>query len=127
MTSDGVYAFVLRRDTTWGRTGAAALINRPYAPVFFRLSYRPQHVLEGAKNMSQPSTPHLVHHNSTASLTSVSGLPDEIPLSSRSAPSIDLTDSAHLQLVLDPELCPKSPLRPQLLHQYSPPPWIHGF
>ena len=96
-----------------------AELSRSYAPAFFRLLYRSQHVLEGAKTTSRPPIPCFVHHNSTAPMISVSSLPNKIPLLSCPALSIDLTDSAHPQLVLDPELRPKSFLHPQLLHQYS--------
>ena len=50
MTSDRVCVFMLRGDTTWGRTSAVALINQPYALAFFRLLYYPQCVLEGAES-----------------------------------------------------------------------------
>ena len=78
-------------------------------------SYRPQRVLdlEGAETTLRPPTPRLVRRNSTASTVSVSSLPDDISLSSRPAPSIDPTDSAHPQSVLSPELRPKSLLPPR--------------
>jgi pentatricopeptide repeat protein len=76
-------------------------------------SYRPQRVLEDAETASRPLTPRLVRRNSTASTVSVSSLPDDISLSSRPAPSVDPTDSAHPQSVLAPELRPKSPSHPR--------------
>lgn len=76
-------------------------------------SYRPQRVLEDVELASRPPTPRLVRRNSTISAVSVSGLPDDVSLSSHPAPSIDPTDSAHPQSVLTPELRPKSPLHPR--------------
>jgi pentatricopeptide repeat protein len=76
-------------------------------------SYRPQRVLEDAGTASRPPTPRLIRRNSTASTVSVSSLPDDISLSSRPAPSVDPTDSAHPQSVLASELLPKFPLDPQ--------------
>ena len=74
-------------------------------------SYRPQRVLEDVEIASRPPTPRRVRRNSTASTVSgpVSSLSDDISLSSRPAPSVDPTDSAHPQSVLAPELRPKSP------------------
>ena len=73
-------------------------------------SYRPQRVLEDAETASRPPTPRLVRRNSTASTVSFSSLPDDISLSSRPTPSVDLTDSAHPQSILASEFRPSSPL-----------------
>ncbi len=75
--------------------------------------YRPQLVLEDVEVASRPPTPRLIRRNSTASTVPVSSLPGDAPLPSRPAQPIDLTDSAHPQSVLAPEVRPKSPLHPR--------------
>jgi pentatricopeptide repeat protein len=75
-------------------------------------SYHPQRVPGDVELTSRPPTPRLVRRNSTASTVSVSSLPDDIPLSSRPAPSVDL-ESVHPQSVLAPKLRPDSPLHPR--------------
>ena len=75
----------------------------------FTGSHHPQHILEDVKLASCPPTPHLTHHNSLASTISVPGILDDVPPSPHPTVSINPTDPAQPQLVLAPELCPKSP------------------
>ena len=75
----------------------------------FAGSHCPQRILEDVKLASCPPTPCLTRRNSSASTISIPGVLDDVPPSPHPTVSIDPMDPAQPQLVLAPELRPKSP------------------